>query len=60
MDDYGDFERFESKLDILDEDIRCTGLEYASQIFAQKNITREEALEQGISRAEFEKRNREL
>ena len=60
MDGYGDFERFESKLDFLDEDIMCTALEYASQIFAQKSITREEALEQGMSRAEFEKRNREL
>ena len=58
MDDSGDFERFERRLGMLDKDVRCTALEYASQIFAQQEVSREEALEKGISRAELEKRIR--
>ncbi|WP_169578590.1 hypothetical protein [Salinimicrobium terrae] len=57
MKNFKDFEKFEERLNSLDEDIRSSALEYASQLFSKKNISREEALEKGISRAELEKRN---
>ena len=57
MKDHKDFDRFKKRLNALDEDIRSSALEYASQLFSKKNISREEALEKGISRAELEKRD---
>ena len=57
MEDQKDFEKFEKRLNSLNEDIRSRALEYAAEIFAEEEITREEALEKAISKAELEKRN---
>lgn len=57
MDEKEDFDEFQKRLNVLDEDIRSSALEYAAEIFAKENCTREEALEKGITKAEMEKRN---
>ena len=57
MENYKDFEKFEKRLNSLDDDIRPRALQYASEFFADHDISREEALEKGISKAELEKRD---
>ncbi|UZH55477.1 hypothetical protein JRG66_00835 [Salinimicrobium tongyeongense] len=57
MDEKEDFDGFQKHLNVLDEDIRARALEYAAEIFAKENCTREEALERGIAKAEMDKRN---
>lgn len=60
MEDVGkfdDFKKYEKRLNSLDEKIRNLALEYASEYFATEALSREEALEKGISRAEMEKRD---
>ena len=56
MKDYKEFNQFKKRLNTLDEDIRSLALEYAAEFFSEGKTSREEALEQGISRAELEKR----
>lgn len=57
MENYEDFEKYEKRLTSVDAGIRSLALEYAAAFYAQGNITREEALEKGISKAELEKRD---
>jgi hypothetical protein len=57
MKEKGDFDEFQKRLNVLDEDVRASALEYAAEIFAEESCTRAEALEKGISRAEMDKRN---
>lgn len=57
MKEKEDFRKFQKRLNVLDEDIRASALEYAAAIFAEEKCTREEALEKGISKAEMDKRN---
>lgn len=52
-----DFEKFEKRLNTLDDEIRILALQYAAEIFAEEELTREEALEKGITKAELEKRD---
>lgn len=56
MEDYEEFDQFKKRLNSLSEDIRPRALEYAAEIYAKHKTSREEALEQGISKAELEKR----
>jgi hypothetical protein len=57
MEEKDDFEEFEKRLNVLDEDIRANALEYAAEIFVKEKCTREEALERGIAKAEMDKIN---
>lgn len=57
MNEYKNFDEFQKRLNALDEDIRARALEFASEIFAHEDLSRYEALEKGISKAEMEKRN---
>ena len=57
MEEFENFDGFQKRLNVLDEDIRIRALEIAAEISARGKITRHEALEKGISKAEMEKRN---
>jgi uncharacterized membrane protein len=57
MEEFEDFNEFQKRLNVLEEEIRGRALEIAAEIFARGKISRHEALEKGISKAEMEKRN---
>lgn len=57
MKEKGNFEKFERRLGLVDEELRASALEYAAEIFAEEECTREEALKKGLSKAELDKRN---
>ncbi len=57
MENYKDFEKYKKRLNSLDDDIRSRALQYASEFYADHDLSREEALEKGISKAELKKRD---
>ena len=50
------FQQFAQRLDVLDESVRETALQYAEEFYEEGEGSREEALERGIAKAELEKR----
>ena len=52
-----EFSEFKERLRDLDEEIRERALTYAKDFYSSGKMTREIALEKGITRAEIEKRD---
>lgn len=57
MDNEEQFSEFKDRLRVLDEEIRVTALEYAVDFFSSGKMSKAQAMEKGITRAEIEKRN---
>lgn len=57
MDTEEEFGAFKERLGHLDEEIRERALSYAKDFFDSGKMTKEVALEKGITRAEIEKRD---
>lgn len=57
MDTEEEFGAFKDRLRDLDEEIRERALAYARDFYGSGKMTREVALEKGITRAEIDKRD---
>ncbi len=57
MDKEEEFGKFKGRLRGLDEEIRERALTYARDFYRSGKMTKEVALEKGITRAEIEKRD---
>lgn len=51
------FAEFKSRLGSLNEEVRESALSYAADFYSSGKISKAEAIEKGITRAEIEKRD---
>ncbi len=50
------FKDYQERFNVLDENIRALALKYAKDFYLNKNCSKEEAIERGITKAEIANR----